>query len=167
MPYFRETSMSFFWVCGYKKLSKFNEGDVVLLMSCTAALSCFRHVLIWLICGFVNRSSNKTINLLAHHQCWLARGLFARIWPPSFVQGGWMCRPSVSSMVEIECRCPFVALCWSCSVIWKLLWLIFAKTFRGSTELRGFLCAYSFADAPTNLWQSRCAGSLAPGSIKH
>jgi len=29
MPYFRETSISFFWVCGYNILKKFNEGDLV------------------------------------------------------------------------------------------------------------------------------------------
>ena len=29
MPYFRETSISFFWVCRYNKLNKFNEGDLV------------------------------------------------------------------------------------------------------------------------------------------
>jgi len=29
MPYFRETSISFFWVCGYNKLNKFNDGDLV------------------------------------------------------------------------------------------------------------------------------------------
>ena len=29
MQYFRETSISFFWVCGYNKLNKFNEGDLV------------------------------------------------------------------------------------------------------------------------------------------
>jgi len=30
MPYFRETSISFFSVCGYKKLNKVNEGDLVV-----------------------------------------------------------------------------------------------------------------------------------------
>jgi len=29
MPYFSETSISFFWVCGYNKLNKFNEWDLV------------------------------------------------------------------------------------------------------------------------------------------
>jgi len=29
MPYFRETSISFFWVCGCNKLNKFNEGNSV------------------------------------------------------------------------------------------------------------------------------------------
>jgi hypothetical protein len=29
MPYFRETWILFFWVCGYNKLNKFNEGDLV------------------------------------------------------------------------------------------------------------------------------------------
>jgi len=30
MPYFRETSISFFWICGYNKLNIFNEEDLVL-----------------------------------------------------------------------------------------------------------------------------------------
>jgi len=29
MPYFREISISFFSVCGYNKLNKFSEGNVV------------------------------------------------------------------------------------------------------------------------------------------
>jgi hypothetical protein len=29
MPYFRESSISFFWVCGYNKLNKFDEGELV------------------------------------------------------------------------------------------------------------------------------------------
>jgi hypothetical protein len=29
MTYFRETSISFFWVGGYNKLNQFNEGDLV------------------------------------------------------------------------------------------------------------------------------------------
>jgi len=29
MAYFRETSIAFFWVCGYNKLNKFNEGNLV------------------------------------------------------------------------------------------------------------------------------------------
>jgi hypothetical protein len=72
---------------------------------------------------------------------------------------------NVGSIVDIECTCPDVALCWGCSVIVKLLSLIFAKTFRDSTQLLGFLCAFFFADAPTLVRRSRCAGSQALGSI--
>ena len=36
MPYFRETSISFFWVCGYNKLNKFNEGDLVFADAVTS-----------------------------------------------------------------------------------------------------------------------------------
>ena len=34
MPYFRETSISFFWVCGYNKLNRFNEGNLDFADAC-------------------------------------------------------------------------------------------------------------------------------------
>ena len=30
MPYFKETSISLFWVCGYNQLNNYNEGNVVV-----------------------------------------------------------------------------------------------------------------------------------------
>jgi len=75
----------------------------------------------------------------------------ARVCPSSVAQGGWMWQSRVSSMLDIECCCPYDALCRSCWVISMPLFLIFAKTFRNSTQLRGFLCAFFFTDVPTLL----------------
>ena len=40
MPYFRETSISFFQVCGYNKLNKFNQGNVVFSDVCSESVNC-------------------------------------------------------------------------------------------------------------------------------
>jgi len=103
-------------------------------------------------------SNHPPITLLP---CWVAimAGLFdvallcqiALFRPLSIVQGGWKSFASVCWMGGMECCCSYVALCQGCWVIWKLLLSIIAKRFGSSTQLRGFLCMFFFADVLTLL----------------
>ena len=146
-------------------LARGHVGDVRCLSrhsaGYAASLSRFCH-----ICFFLNRQlsdcpSNRAPTLLGHHRRWFVGWSSRHVdrvrvvqlrcgaQPPLVIQRCWKCRSGVNSMLEIECQCPLVARCRGCCCISPFFCSsFFAKTFRESTQLRGFLCALFLLTCP-------------------